>query len=365
MRILLELFWEMFKISLFVVGGGYAILPVADEVFARRGWTTEGELVDHLPVFQMLPGIIAAHTAVYVGNKVAGLAGAVVCLLGVVLPSVVIFTLIAMGFAALPLGNAHLEGVFGGLRASLTGVIGSTIVRSWPRALPNVRAYLVMLGAVTALLLGVPIPLVLVVAMLVGLACVFRAPTSAGGGLKLRSSALVPLLLFAKYGLLCFGGGFVIVPMYLEDFVGPAAPYLQLPSADFSNVMALTQMTPGPIGANCATFFGYRLAGVGGALTATALLLLPGAVLALLAFRSLDRFSSSRVVRGILLGVKPVSIALMLVALGEFARAAFTGPVPVVLTFVSAGLIYFRKLSVVKVILLSALVGLAASFCGI
>ena len=63
----LQLFWELFRISLFVVGGGYAIIAVADDVFAKRGWTKEGELVDHLPVFQMVPGLIATHVAVFVG----------------------------------------------------------------------------------------------------------------------------------------------------------------------------------------------------------------------------------------------------------------------------------------------------------
>jgi chromate transporter len=62
---LLTLFLEMFKIALFVVGGGFAILAVADEVFSKKlKWTDEGEIASHLPVFQMVPGIIAGSTAV-------------------------------------------------------------------------------------------------------------------------------------------------------------------------------------------------------------------------------------------------------------------------------------------------------------
>ena len=48
MKRLAALFWELFRISLFVIGGGYAIIAVADDAFARRGWTEEGELVDRL-----------------------------------------------------------------------------------------------------------------------------------------------------------------------------------------------------------------------------------------------------------------------------------------------------------------------------
>ena len=64
MKILWTLFWEMFKIALSVVGGGYAILAVADEVFSKKlKWTKEGEVIEHLPIFQMVPGIIAGNTA--------------------------------------------------------------------------------------------------------------------------------------------------------------------------------------------------------------------------------------------------------------------------------------------------------------
>ena len=108
MRPLLQLFLELFRISLFVVGGGYAIIAAADDAFARRGWTKEGELLDHLPVFQMVPGLIATHVAVYVGRRVAGALGAAVGVLAVALPSVVIFTFVAAGYDALPLDNAWL-----------------------------------------------------------------------------------------------------------------------------------------------------------------------------------------------------------------------------------------------------------------
>ena len=65
------LFWEFSKISLFVIGGGYAIIAVADRTLSRRGWTEDGELLDRLPVFQMVPGLIATHTAVYVARQSA------------------------------------------------------------------------------------------------------------------------------------------------------------------------------------------------------------------------------------------------------------------------------------------------------
>ena len=168
-------------------------------------------------------------------------------------------------------------------------------------------------------------------------------------------------MLFLKYGALCFGGGFVLVPMYVEDFVGAAAPHLQVTADEFSNLMALTQMTPGPIGVNAATFFGYRLAGVPGAIAASAALLLPGSILAFAAFRSLERFSASRVVKGLLAGVRPASVALMAVALWTFAKMCFS-PVAAVLAVAACAGTLSRRIGVVKIVFLCALASLAAHF---
>ena len=361
------LFWELFKISLFVIGGGYAIIAVADEVFAKKGWTEEGELVDRLPVFQMVPGLIATHTAVYVGNKIAGALGAAVGVVAVALPSVVIFTFVSMGYDSLPLGNEWLVAAFVGLRAALTGIIAATIVRS-AKKLASAFAIVVFALSLCAIALwSVPVWAVLLCAMLVGISSEFVPPR----GKKFQSPAWLGLLLFLKYGALCFGGGFVLVPMYMEDFVGAAAPHLQVTAEEFSNLMALTQMTPGPIGVNGATFFGYRLAGVVGAVAASAFLLLPGSLLAFAAFRSLERFSASRVVKGLLAGVRPASVALMAVALWAFAKMCMVtvgddgvafSPLAAVLVVAACAGTLSRRIGVVKIVFLCALASIAVHF---
>ena len=361
---ILQLFWELFKISLFVVGGGYAIIAVADDVFARRGWTKEGELLDHLPVFQMVPGIIATHVAVFVGRRVAGPVGAAVGVAAVALPSVVIFTFVAAGYDALPLENAALKSAFVGLRAGLTGVIAATIARGWLRSLPDGFAYIVGSASLFALLQGVAVPWVLVGAMASGIALQFAARgADEGAGTRRFCASWLPLLLFLKYGSLCFGGGFVLVPMFIEDFVGPSASFLNITSDEFANLMALTQMTPGPIGVNGATYFGYRIAGVVGAVLASAALLLPGSMMAYAVLGSLERFRGNRVVKGVMRGVRPASVALMLVALCAFAKMSVVGEgginfAGVAIAALSLAAMLSRRINVVALVALSALLGL-------
>ena len=355
------LFWEFSKISLFVIGGGYAIIAVADRALSRRGWTEDGELLDRLPVFQMVPGLIATHTAVYVGRKVAGRIGALVSVLAVAWPSVLIFTFVSAGYDSLPIDAPLCRSAFLGLRSALAGIIAAAVIRGWTRNLNDAFSYSLAALALAALSLGAEVWVVLLCAMSAGLAeTLLRRHAQPGGQAKVFRSSFLPLLLFLKYGALCFGGGFVLVPMYIEDFVGPSAAFLQVTADEFSNLMALTQMTPGPIGVNGATYFGFRLAGVAGAVLASAALLLPGSVLAYFAFASLDRFSSSAVVRGVLRGARPASTALMLVALYAFVRMSvfdFSNHFSTfasILVIISATMSLKKKLNPVLIIVLCA-----------
>jgi chromate transporter len=331
MKVLWTLFWEMFKIALSVIGGGYAILAVADEVFSKKmKWTKEGEVIEHLPIFQMVPGIIAGNTALYIGRKIAGLPGAIAALTGVFLPSVIVFSIVCAGYGLIPFGNTYLDAAFFGLRAALTGIIAAMIVRGWKKSIDGAGAFILMLGTLVAIgPLKVNPALVVAASAILGIAVRFiRSESGAAKARKFLSSFWLMPLVFLKYGIIAFGGGYVLVPVYIGDFVGKTAPFLQLTEREFADVMALTQMTPGPIAVNCATFFGYRLGfaemgtvpgAVLGAFIATLCLLIPGAILLYIALGSLEKFKSSRVVQGILSGVKPVTIAMMLNALWAFA----------------------------------------------
>lgn len=381
MKKLLRIFWEFFKISLFVVGGGYAIIVVADEVFGKKlKWLREGELLDHLPVFQMVPGLIAGNTAIYTGLKVAGRLGAVVALTAVALPSIVIFLGVSFGYAFLPTENPWVESALLGLRSALTGVIFGTLIKGWRRSVIGYYGYVaVILASLLLIGVGVNVVAVLVTAMIVGIvwtlcggATPSRDDDSCGVELPPLSRLRKVLLIFGclmalvvvtvfygrifwtflKFGLLGFGGGYVLVPIYIQEFVGQAAPLLQLHPEEFSNLMALTQVTPGPVSVNAATFFGYRLStsamqevsvlsfflngAVGGAI-ATAALLLPSLFLLTAALTGIEKWKKSRFVRGLLWGVKPATNALILKAGIAFAGMSIltwsTKPVLEVLSF--------------------------------
>ncbi|NLF92475.1 MAG: chromate transporter [Oligosphaeraceae bacterium] len=148
------LFREFFKIALFVVGGGYAILLVAEETFGKKyRWLREGELSEMLTLIQAVPGLTAGNIAIYIGYRTAGFWGALAALTGVALPSFLVITLIALGFAHLPMQNHFIQGAFIAVRTAITGLMLATLLRVWRQAIRSRVQLAIFLGGLAAVLL--------------------------------------------------------------------------------------------------------------------------------------------------------------------------------------------------------------------
>ena len=137
---------------------------------------------------------------------------------------------------------------------------------------------------------------------------------------------LTIFLIFVHFGLLCFGGGNVLTPIFIDELVNGRA-WMTLD--EFGNLLAIAQVTPGPISINASTFLGYRQAGIPGAIAATVGLLFPSFILMTLALRSLKKWSDNRIVKGIMWGVAPATMGLMVVTVLIFVEMSIlNGPIP-------------------------------------
>ena len=133
-------------------------------------------------------------------------------------------------------------------------------------------------------------------------------------------------LVFAKFGCISFGGGFVLVPILIAEMVEKR----QVISMDvFGNLVSVAQVTPGPIGINSATYIGYLQGGVPGGVIASLGLIFPSLVLGPLAFYSIARWKDSLPVAGMLKGIRPASLALVFYAVFLFmGMSVFTAQIP-------------------------------------
>lgn len=124
-------------------------------------------------------------------------------------------------------------------------------------------------------------------------------------------SILFLFLTFCYFGLLCFGGGYMLIPLLTAEFVGDGR---LLTAERFGNLVSVSQLTPGPVGINTATFVGYLQSGVAGSLAATAGLVFPTLILAGLAVSLIRKYRDHQVMKGILYGARIGAVALVMYA---------------------------------------------------
>ena len=141
-----------------------------------------------------------------------------------------------------------------------------------------------------------------------------------------------------KLGALAFGGGFTLVPLIQQEVVERRG---WLTTREFIDGIALGQVTPGPI-AITATFVGYRLAGLAGAVGSTVAVFLPSFLVLMAALPHDDRIKRLRAVRWMIQGVLAAFIALLLSVLVEFSRASLVDWKTVGLTTAAAVALWWK-----------------------
>ena len=115
---------------------------------------------------------------------------------------------------------------------------------------------------------------------------------------------------FFRAGLFAVGGGLATIP-FLQD-IGTRTGWFS--SAELTNMIAVSESTPGPMGVNMATYVGFTVAGIPGAVTATLGLICPSIIIIILICQVLQRFRQSRAVDAVFYGLRPASTALITAA---------------------------------------------------
>lgn len=141
-------------------------------------------------------------------------------------------------------------------------------------------------------------------------------------------------LMFFRIGLFSFGGGYAMLPLIFQG----VQEFGIMTAAEFSRLVALSQVTPGPIAVNAATYVGYKYAGLGGAAVSTLGVALPSLILVLLALHFLTKFEESKVLNAVLEGIRPATVGLIASAVVFLAETSLlNGPLLSAKLFENAG----------------------------
>ena len=129
MKVLFDLFRAFFTIGALTFGGGYAMLPMLErEIVSKHKWATNEELLNYFAIGQCTPGVIAVNTATFVGYKVKGVIGGIVATLGVVAPSILIITVIALVLQNF-MDIVWVQHAFAGIRVAVCALITVSVVK--------------------------------------------------------------------------------------------------------------------------------------------------------------------------------------------------------------------------------------------
>ena len=349
------------KLGTLGFGGPAAhIALMRQEVVERRRWLTEIQFLDLLGAANLIPGPTSTELAIHIGFRVCGWTGLLLAGASFILPAACMVTIIASAyvhFHALP----QVAGLMRGISPAVVAVVLHAL---WNLSRGSLKNWSLRLIAVaSALLTSVGIhPLVTLLLCGAAVAAIHRPPslmlwTPAVTAAQLSLTEPVTLsrlfLLFAKIGCLVFGSGYVLLAFLQDDFVTRTH---WLTSTQLLDAVAVGQLTPGPV-FTTATFIGYLVAGLPGAIVATVAIFLPGWLLVALSGPLIPRIRRSALAGAFLDGVAAASVGLIAWVLLLLAKAALFDALTAAIAAIAAFLLFRYRLNAAWLLLGGGLLG--------
>lgn len=360
----------------FTAFGGPAahIAMMHDEVVTRRGWMDEQHFLDLVGATNLIPGPNSTEMAIHVGYDRAGWRGLVAAGVCFILPAALIVGLLAWAYVqygSTPQGEALLYGIKPVIIAIVLQALirlGRAAIKGPLLAVIGAAALLLYLLGVNELLLLFGGGLVMVSAQAIRQGSVWSGtflPLLGVGGLaRLVESAPVRLdqlfFIFLKVGAVLYGSGYVLLAFLRNDFVLRLG---WLTDQQLLDAVAIGQFTPGPV-FTTATFIGYILAGVPGAVLATLGIFLPSFCFVALLNRIVPVLRRSVWTAVLLDGVNVAALGLMAGVTWQLGREAMVDGLTVFVAVAAAILLFRFKLNSAWLVLAGGIVGLIRLYTG-
>ncbi len=377
-----ELALLFLRLGTIAFGGPAAHIAIMeDEVVRRRRWVTREQFLDLLGATNLIPGPNSTEMAIHIGHQRAGWSGLAVAGICFIVPASLITLALAWGyvhFGTRPQAGALLYGV----KPVIIAVVVQALWGLGRVAVKTASLAALALLAVAACAAGVNELVVLFMAGAVAAgahsitararlrptalavwagpgAAISHAVTSAGAAATLIAplSFTALFLFFLKVGAILFGSGYVLLAFLRADLV---EHWHWLTDGQLLDAIAMGQITPGPV-FSTATFIGYLLGGVPGAVVATVGIFLPAFVFVAISGPLVPRLRRSSTAGAFLDGVNVGSLALMAVVTFTLGRAAVVDITTAVLAAASAFLLLRFRVNSAWLVLGGALIGLATA----
>ncbi len=357
------LFLKFLRFGALAFGG-----PVAQIAMLRQALVEEERWIDParfnrlLAVLQVLPGPEAHELCVHLGMVARGRVGGLVAGLGFMLPGLALMLLAGWLYVTWIAGDAGLGGVLLAVQIAVLAIILRAVVRIGQHIIEDRLLAVIAIASLMATLGGVPFwipliaggfayaaahrPLVAAAVAVAAIAAALAAHQLATPDLSIALVAGAPVTLLAlfvaglKGGLLTFGGAYTAIPYVRADTVGRG----WIGDATFLDGIALAGVLPAPL-VIFATFVGYVVGGLGGALAITAGMFLPAFAFSLILFERLEAVVENPALHRVLAGVAAAVVGIIaatFVQLGEATAARASNPLIAIILFALALAVVWR-----------------------
>jgi chromate transporter len=362
-----------FRLGLTAFGGPAAHVAIMhDEVVKRRKWLSDQEFLDLLGATNLIPGPNSTEMAIHLGFLRAGWAGLAAGGLCFIIPAMLIVLALAWAYArwgALPQAGWLLYGikpVVIAIIAQALWSLGRKAIKGWSTGLAAAAVLLLYFLGTNELVL------LFAGALAVMLASNIRWPgrreaavglLPLGGPAAAAIAAAVPFslpllfLTFLKIGSVLYGSGYVLIAFLHTDLV---TRFGWLTDRQLLDAIAIGQVTPGPL-FTTATFIGYQLGGVPGALLATLGIFLPSFLFVAISNPFIPRLRSSAWLGALLDGVNAAALGLMAGVTWQIGLASLVDPLTIAVALGSLLLLLRFKVNSTWLIAGGALIGLASA----
>jgi len=371
----------MVFLKLGVVGfGGPAahIAMMEDEVVNRKQWLDRGHFLDLVGATNLIPGPNSTEMALLIGYLTKGYSGLVIAGISFILPAVLITGILAFiyqKFGSLPQVNPFLIGI----KPVVIAIIFNALWKLGKKAIKTWQLFCIGLLVVGLIVGGINEIIALLLGGIIGMLWLGFS------GSALFSSAMIFLLstntptsdhpklwqlglFFLKVGSVLFGSGYVLVAFLEGELV---QKYQWLTQQQLLDAIAIGQLTPGPV-LSTATFIGYIILGLPGAIVATVAIFFPSFIIVLLIKPLIPRLRNSKWTGAFLDAVNVSAVALMGVVIYRLAIITLNQPwgnlnfnLPGLCLIILSGVLLIRfKISSPLLILVGGLLGFFISSPG-
>lgn len=342
------IFLAFLKMGATAFGGNVAMVAaIRREVCEKRKWIADETILDLMVIGNVVPGPLATNVVFACGKILRGIPGAFVALIAVIIPSFILMCFLSWAYFTIGTQPA-VTAIMNGMIPCVAAIIAATGWSLYRRNVKHIIQHVLVLAAIAAMLIwhGFFLTMIIVVVSAVAgrlffykpaankiippagnqwnvmilpaviiaiFSILFFLPEFRGAFPKLKSLALT----FGSMSVTLFGGGYVFIPAMQKVVVNEM---MWLTSREFSEGIALGQITPGPIMIS-SVFIGWKVAGLKGAATAAISLFLPPAVIMYVAHHFIIKIKANRTADAALSGVRPAVIGMIFASVWTVFRS--------------------------------------------